>query len=138
MMRLAAKAIAISLLATSCAATQRDYDFLVHHALLALDRDADIQVVVLAPTLPEQAERAAAKHYRTMKQADITRVPGYDLAPGLAILQSVTFNGREAHVRIQTGPIWTGANLDCGGNHDLAYHKTLSGWQPGDIETMMC
>src|SRR3546814_15967903 len=65
--------------------SQRDYDFLVGHAITSLDVRANIETVVLTPQLPDQARSAAAKHYKTIDQSAVVPVLGYDLAPGLFV-----------------------------------------------------
>jgi len=126
------------LLPSGCSTSQRDYDFLVGHALTQHAGDLNATTVVLAPGLPEEVVAAAAKHYKVIDQSAVVPVKGYDLAPGLAVLQDVTINGNEARVRVQTGPIWTGANLSCGGNHTALYRKSSSGWTAGETETVVC
>src|SRR3546814_19992696 len=72
----------LAALLASCT-SQRDYDFLVGHAITSLDVRANIETVVLTPQLPDQARSAAAKHYKTIDQSAVVPVLGYDLAPGL-------------------------------------------------------
>ncbi len=131
--------IAVLVLLTSgCSTSQRDYDFLVGHALTTLDGGGNITTVVLVPELPVEVAAAAAKHYKIIDQSAVVPMKGYDLAPGLAVLRALTISGNEARVMVQTGPIWTGANLSCGGNHTLSYRKSSSGWTAGDREVVVC
>src|SRR3546814_18576440 len=58
----------LAALLASCT-SQRDYDFLVGHAITSLDVRANIETVVLTPQLPDPARRAAAKHYKTIDQS---------------------------------------------------------------------
>ena len=129
---------ALVLLSTGCSPSQPDYDFLVGHSLTGLDRHEDIRAVVLAPELSEQVMAAAAKHYKVIDQSAVVPVEGYDLAPGLAVLQAVTIKGNEARVMVQTGPIRSGVTLSCGGDHTFSYSKSSSGWIPGRSESVVC
>lgn len=130
-------ALFIAFLLVGCA-SQRDYDFLVHHAITTLDRSSKIETVVLAPSLSSEARRAAERYYNTMDQAAVVPVQGYDLAPGVLVLKSVEISGDTAHVKALTGPIRANANLDCGGTHDVSYAKVDGRWKQGLIETIVC
>jgi hypothetical protein len=129
--------IFLAALLASCT-SQRDYDFLVRHAVTSLDVRANIETVVLTPQLPDQARSAAARYYKTIDQSAVIPVAGYDLAPGLFVLESVTISGNTAHVIGVTGPIHSNANLDCGRTHDISYSKADGGWQVGSTETTVC
>lgn len=129
--------LAAVLVVGGCTA-QSDYDFLVTHAIISVGARADVQIVVLAPTLSQRARSAAAKHFKTMDQSAVVPVAGYDLAPGLFVLKSVEISGEVAHVVGTTGPIRSNANLDCGGTHDMSYRKIGSVWQADVVETIVC
>ena len=118
--------------------TQRDYDFLVAHAIESLKAHADIQTVVLSPALPKQARTAASAYFKTIDQSSVVPVAGYDLAPGLFVLKSVEITGDVAHVIGTIGPIRSNANLDCGSTNDMSYRKTDTGWQANVVETIVC
>src|SRR3546814_2115401 len=88
----------LAALLASCT-SQRDYDFLVGHAITSLAVRATIETVVLTPQLPDQARSEAAKHYKTIDQSAVVPVLGLYLAHGLFGIKSVTISeiGR-AHV----------------------------------------
>src|SRR3546814_2992013 len=73
--------------------------------------------------------------YTTLFRSAVVPVLGYDLAPGLFVLKSVTISDNTAHVIGVAGPIHSNANLDCGRTHDISYSKVDGDWQVGSTET---
>jgi hypothetical protein len=128
----------IALLGAGCT-TQRDYDFVVGHAITSLDAHADIRTVVLASSLPVEARIAAAKHYKTIEESAVIPTPGYDMAPGLFLLSSVEISGDTAKVIGRTGPDGSaGSRLGCGASHQINYQKVEGGWRVGLTESTVC
>src|SRR3546814_1638292 len=73
--------------------------------------------------------------YTTLFRSAVVPVLGYDLAPGLFVLKSVTISDNTAHVIGVAGSIHSNANLDCGRSHDISYSKVDGDWQVGSTET---
>lgn len=117
---------------------QGDYDFLVWHAITAASQQNNGVTVVLGRDLPPQAREAASRRYPTLDETEVEPVPGFDLAPGLVVLQAVRLEGWEAQVKVLAGPIHAGANLECGRTVDATYHRTSSGWEPGEVAMIVC